>query len=787
MKTKCISLLLLLAMLFGLAAPCMAANDTMATATAMSFGPRYSGTLSADETTHFYQLDLTESGRLTVSVNADVEYAYFYLYDASGKVLWSANPYWNSTSKLIVKDYEYDLTAGVYYFTVKRDNRNGSFSLSASFSSAGESFAETGYGTDNGISSANSAAFDKTYTGQLAMNDELDYYVVTLPSSGHLSITCNAGVEYVYYYLYDGGANQLWYSNPYWNSTSHLITSNLGFDLTAGTYYFAVKRDGSRTGTYTIVFGFEDAGETFGETGNGTDNEIAAANALEIGTTVSGMLALNDTLDYYKVTLPSSGRLDLSSTAHMEYIYFYLYDAGANQLWYSNPYWNSTSRQITVNYSIELLKGDYYIAVKKDGNRTGIYTLSAAFTSAEESFEETQTSNYDSMADAKPIVLGQQYRGQIAYNDGPDFYCFTVPEAAELSFFGAAEVKYIYYKIYDSDGKEIWKKNPYWNEQAKLSTFNGTVTLAAGTYYFSASRDNGNGNYTFRFSNGQKAVTGVAVTPAVLNLKPGETALLAAAVQPADAANIAVSWSSSSAAVAKVSAGGIVTAVADGTAVITVTTSDGGFTAQCTVNVGEDKPYNSSTWAKTELEKAEEMDLIPPALETEDLTRPITRAEFAAVAVRVYERLSGVQALPSVINPFADTDDLDVLKAYNLGTVNGMSANSYGPDLLLNREQCATMLTRVFKRVTMPGWTLDTDKRFHLEYTQPARFADDADISDYAWESVYFMVANHIINGIGNNTFAPKNTTTAQQAQGYANATREQALVIAVRMVENLG
>ena len=42
------------------------------------------------------------------------------------------------------------------------------------------------------------------------------------------------------------------------------------------------------------------------------------------------------------------------------------------------------------------------------------------------------------------------------------------------------------------------------------------------------------------------------------------------------------------------------------------------------------------------------------------------------------------------------------------------------------------------------------------------------------------------INGVGNNKFAPKNITSEEEANGYANATREQALIIAVRMVENL-
>ena len=49
------------------------------------------------------------------------------------------------------------------------------------------------------------------------------------------------------------------------------------------------------------------------------------------------------------------------------------------------------------------------------------------------------------------------------------------------------------------------------------------------------------------------------------------------------------------------------------------------------------------------------------------------------------------------------------------------------------------------------------------------------------------MAANGIINGIGDNVFAPRATTDAQAAIGYAQATREQALLIATRMVKNLG
>ena len=195
---------------------------------------------------------------------------------------------------------------------------------------------------------------------------------------------------------------------------------------------------------------------------------------------------------------------------------------------------------------------------------------------------------------------------------------------------------------------------------------------------------------------------------------------------------------------------------------------------------------DASIWALPELEKAAELGLIPESLYGTDLTQPITRAEFAAVSVKVYESLSGQAAEPARPNPFTDTGDIEVLKAYNVGITAGTSATTFEPNTLLNREQAATMLTRVYKRIAIDGWTLDSDADFPLPYTRQAPFSDDALISDWARDSVYFMVSKGIINGFGNNVFGPRNTTSAEEAANYASATREQALLIATRMAENL-
>ena len=79
-------------------------------------------------------------------------------------------------------------------------------------------------------------------------------------------------------------------------------------------------------------------------------------------------------------------------------------------------------------------------------------------------------------------------------------------------------------------------------------------------------------------------VTGVALDQSSLSLIAGENATLTATVSPADATNKAISWESDDTDVATVS-NGVVTAVAAGTATITVTTNDGSFTATCDVTV----------------------------------------------------------------------------------------------------------------------------------------------------------------------------------------------------------
>jgi len=91
------------------------------------------------------------------------------------------------------------------------------------------------------------------------------------------------------------------------------------------------------------------------------------------------------------------------------------------------------------------------------------------------------------------------------------------------------------------------------------------------------------------------AVTGVSLNKSSVSLNAGNTDTLQATIAPYGATNQNVSWSSSNHAVATVS-GGTVTAVGPGTAIITVTTDDGGKTATCTVTVISWDVYDQASW-----------------------------------------------------------------------------------------------------------------------------------------------------------------------------------------------
>ena len=127
-----------------------------------------------------------------------------------------------------------------------------------------------------------------------------------------------------------------------------------------------------------------------------------------------------------------------------------------------------------------------------------------------------------------------------------------------------------------------WNGNPgkkTWTGNASSLSFNGGImSMGMGV------------TLKFTIAEPTVAVTGVTLNQNEAQMTVGgETLTLIATVNPNNATDQSVSWSTSDANVATVK-NGVVTAVAAGTATITVYTTDGYFTATCAVTVTAPEP-----------------------------------------------------------------------------------------------------------------------------------------------------------------------------------------------------
>ena len=115
-------------------------------------------------------------------------------------------------------------------------------------------------------------------------------------------------------------------------------------------------------------------------------------------------------------------------------------------------------------------------------------------------------------------------------------------------------------------------------------TVNGTVDILQADANVTVS---GNGDIKKRTGSGQisVSVTGVSLDKTEIVLVEVSSEKLTATVEPTNATNKNVTWSSDHEAIATVDQNGTVTARNGGQAIITVTTADGSKTATCTVNV----------------------------------------------------------------------------------------------------------------------------------------------------------------------------------------------------------
>ena len=166
-----------------------------------------------------------------------------------------------------------------------------------------------------------------------------------------------------------------------------------------------------------------------------------------------------------------------------------------------------------------------------------------------------------------------------------------------------------------------------------------------------------------------------------------------------------------------------------------------------------------SSWADADVEKAIAADLVPEHLRS-DYSQPVTRAEFCALTVAMFEKYYGAEITGR--RAFIDTDDESVEKAASIGVVNGVGDGMFDPGANLNREQAAVMLVRLADKARVP----------FADAT--ASYTDYDTISPWAVNAVGQMQNAGIMDGVEDSAFAPN-----------GDCTREQCIIMILRVYES--
>ncbi|MBE7046189.1 MAG: transporter substrate-binding domain-containing protein [Ruminococcaceae bacterium] len=158
----------------------------------------------------------------------------------------------------------------------------------------------------------------------------------------------------------------------------------------------------------------------------------------------------------------------------------------------------------------------------------------------------------------------------------------------------------------------------------------------------------------------------------------------------------------------------------------------------------------ASDWAIADIEKAKALNIISGNY---NFPGNITREGFCEL---VYNYVSEFGKLPSDDGHivFADTDNMKARILNTMGIIKGKSETQFAPNDLLTREEAATILNRLIN-IVHPDLA-STELYFE--------FADSTQISDWAMSAIQRICNIGIMKGVGNNSFAPKDNYTTEQA-----------------------
>lgn len=285
---------------------------------------------------------------------------------------------------------------------------------------------------------------------------------------------------------------------------------------------------------------------------------------------------------FYQFTTPSSGIVNCTFQSyeymgHIEVLsddlantYSYLICSGSE----TNP--DSVSENIYLEKGTYVLK--IYYGVSTGSKMSGDYNLKLSFTPA----NNNETEPNDTFETAMELNENQQIRGLISDCETDDYFRISLKQAQKIHVLYRFDSKFSW-TLWDSDFL------PVYESYEEKGTNDWSTTLDAGTYYIQVNREYYSGFYTLKWFT-ETPVSSVELNKSFLQLAKGKVYTFSTTIEPVDATNKSLKWTSSNSSVASISSSGKLATKQSGATTITATSQDGTkISTKCVVIVLPEK------------------------------------------------------------------------------------------------------------------------------------------------------------------------------------------------------
>lgn len=308
--------------------------------------------------------------------------------------------------------------------------------------------------TNTSMANARELVFDNSVAEQTSGTDQYRYYKFTLDEPSMITLE---GTHYndMYFKVYDQTQTEIWTCSQRGNYSLKLY-------LTGGSYYLSLQC----TAAFSLKATKNPLGDTFKETQDNNNDMPGKASSIEMKSSYKGVLASNDTIDYYKFNMPANGKINLASTnATDNTIRYIFYDDSLNCVYDTDLGSNQQKSDF-----FELTSGDYYLAItqRELGKGVGNYTFTLDYKQTKPA--KTSALRCSAKKGRKMTITWAQTAGCTGYR---------VQYAKSASFKKGLVEKEVTSDVTSLTFKKLQKKKTYYVRISAYAEVNGETIYGA--------------------------------------------------------------------------------------------------------------------------------------------------------------------------------------------------------------------------------------------------------------------------------------------------------------------